>query len=217
MSIEIYGIVADIFGLALSFDLITFHWISCERNKEADFLAKQILSFEQSIPYKFKTRVYWGFTSSYMEDPFNLSLYEFDHVIMYSIFVINSPFVSTFTRLTPPEQSHPPAIISFPDISSGPQPCSAGQVYPSHGFPASSSTSLSTTSIRESPSLSRWSIQNPCGVKGTRVPLSHPRNQNKKEVLDGFSSSQPSLTAPALSNRPGSLFLPEPCPEAPAF
>ena len=49
MSIEIYGIVADIFGLALSFDLITFHWISCERNKEADFLAKQILSFEQSM------------------------------------------------------------------------------------------------------------------------------------------------------------------------
>ncbi|KAF3488680.1 hypothetical protein F2Q69_00055030 [Brassica cretica] len=71
-----------------------------------------------------------------MEDPFNLSLYEFDHVII--------------TRLSPPEQSHPPAIISFPAISSGPQPCSAGQVYTSHGFPASSSTSLSTT-VRSQP------------------------------------------------------------------
>ncbi|KAF3557420.1 hypothetical protein F2Q69_00010695 [Brassica cretica] len=71
-----------------------------------------------------------------------------------SIFVINSPFDSTFTRLSPPEQSHPPAIISFPAISSGPQTCSAGQFYPSHGFPASSSTSLSTTSIHGSLSLS---------------------------------------------------------------
>ncbi|KAF3587778.1 hypothetical protein F2Q69_00028745 [Brassica cretica] len=56
-------------------------------------------------------------------------------------------------RLSPPEQSHPPAIISFPAISSGPQPCSAGQVYPSHGFPASSSTSLSTSSSADQLSL----------------------------------------------------------------
>ncbi|KAF3553727.1 hypothetical protein F2Q69_00011733 [Brassica cretica] len=57
------------------------------------------------------------------------------------------------TRLSPPEQSHPLAIISFPAISSGPQPCSAGQVYPSHGFPASSSTSLSTSSSADQLSL----------------------------------------------------------------
>ncbi|KAF3587753.1 hypothetical protein F2Q69_00026325 [Brassica cretica] len=60
---------------------------------------------------------------------------------------------SKSTRLSPPEQSHPPAIISFPAISSGPQPCSAGQVYPSHGFPASSSTSLSTSSSADQLSL----------------------------------------------------------------
>ncbi|KAF2608123.1 hypothetical protein F2Q68_00043126 [Brassica cretica] len=57
------------------------------------------------------------------------------------------------TRLSLPEQYHPPAIISFPAISSGPQPCSAGQVYPSHGFPASSSTSLSTSSSADQLSL----------------------------------------------------------------
>ncbi|KAF2602488.1 hypothetical protein F2Q70_00025551 [Brassica cretica] len=64
-----------------------------------------------------------------------------------------SYMIKPSTRLSPPEQSHPPAIISFPAISSGPQPCSAGQVYPSHGFPASSSTSLSTSSSADQLSL----------------------------------------------------------------
>ncbi|XP_009140864.1 uncharacterized protein LOC103864847 [Brassica rapa] len=37
MNMEIYGIVSDILSLALSFDVISFHWISREKNREADF------------------------------------------------------------------------------------------------------------------------------------------------------------------------------------
>lgn len=44
---EIYGIVADIKTIAVSFDVIYFQWISREKNREADMLAKQILSVTQ--------------------------------------------------------------------------------------------------------------------------------------------------------------------------
>lgn len=44
---EIYGIVADIKSLALSFVVISFCWIPRQMNSEADLLAKQSLSANQ--------------------------------------------------------------------------------------------------------------------------------------------------------------------------
>ena len=46
---EIYGVVADIRSLALSFDVISFHWIPREKNREADLVAKQMLSASQAL------------------------------------------------------------------------------------------------------------------------------------------------------------------------
>ena len=43
MRSEIYGIVSDIIELASSFDVISFGWISRERNLNADKLAKLCL------------------------------------------------------------------------------------------------------------------------------------------------------------------------------
>ena len=40
---KIYGIVSDITELVSSFDVISFSWISRERNRTADCLAKQCL------------------------------------------------------------------------------------------------------------------------------------------------------------------------------
>ena len=48
-SMEIYGIVADILKLTLFFDVLSFHWISREKNREADFLAKQCLVVSQAV------------------------------------------------------------------------------------------------------------------------------------------------------------------------
>lgn len=49
MNMEIYGVVADIRSLALSFDVISFHWIPREKNREADLVAKQMLSVSQAL------------------------------------------------------------------------------------------------------------------------------------------------------------------------
>ena len=46
---ELYGIVADIEAVALSFDFVSFTWISRERNRDADSLAKQVLSAELAL------------------------------------------------------------------------------------------------------------------------------------------------------------------------
>lgn len=43
---ELYGIVADIKTISLSFEFIYFAWISREKNKEADVMAKQCLADE---------------------------------------------------------------------------------------------------------------------------------------------------------------------------
>lgn len=45
-SAELYGIVEDIKALASSFDVISFVWISREKNLDADKLAKQVLAAE---------------------------------------------------------------------------------------------------------------------------------------------------------------------------
>lgn len=47
---ELYGIVEDIKYVALSFDFISFTWISRERNSVAYGLAKQVLSAELVSP-----------------------------------------------------------------------------------------------------------------------------------------------------------------------
>ena len=49
MSMEIYGIVADINELILAFDSVAFRWISREKNREADMLAKNCLADEQVL------------------------------------------------------------------------------------------------------------------------------------------------------------------------
>lgn len=49
MSMEIYGIVADINELILAFDSVSFRWISREKNMEADMLAKNCLADEQVL------------------------------------------------------------------------------------------------------------------------------------------------------------------------
>lgn len=46
---EFYGVVSDILSLANSFEIISFVWISRERNVVADGLAKQILYVELAI------------------------------------------------------------------------------------------------------------------------------------------------------------------------
>ena len=45
----LYGILADLRSLATSFDVISFNWISRERNTVADNLAKQSLNVELAI------------------------------------------------------------------------------------------------------------------------------------------------------------------------
>jgi len=45
----LYGILIDIQALALSFECISFNWISRKKNVEADVLAKQILSVELAL------------------------------------------------------------------------------------------------------------------------------------------------------------------------
>ncbi|KAG5390648.1 hypothetical protein IGI04_032189 [Brassica rapa subsp. trilocularis] len=52
MSMEIYGIVADINELILAFDSVSFRWISREKNMEADMLTKNCLADEQVLPQK---------------------------------------------------------------------------------------------------------------------------------------------------------------------
>lgn len=49
MNMEIYGVVADIRSLALFFDVISFHWIPREKNRETDLVAKQMLSVSQAL------------------------------------------------------------------------------------------------------------------------------------------------------------------------
>ncbi|WZZ92274.1 hypothetical protein YC2023_120853 [Brassica napus] len=46
---ELYDIVADIEAVALSFDFVSFTWISRERNRDADSSAKQVLSAELAL------------------------------------------------------------------------------------------------------------------------------------------------------------------------
>lgn len=41
--LELYGIVVDIVELSCHFEFISFHWISREKNSEADSLARQSL------------------------------------------------------------------------------------------------------------------------------------------------------------------------------
>ena len=45
----LYGIVSDIKSVALSFECISFSWISREKNSEADSLAKQALVAEVAL------------------------------------------------------------------------------------------------------------------------------------------------------------------------
>ncbi|CAG7909042.1 unnamed protein product [Brassica rapa] len=45
----LYGIVSDIKSVALSFECISFSWISREKNSEADSLAKQALVTEVAL------------------------------------------------------------------------------------------------------------------------------------------------------------------------
>ncbi|CAH8370042.1 unnamed protein product [Eruca vesicaria subsp. sativa] len=42
--VGLYGILADIFSIATSFEFISITWISRERNRVADELAKNVLS-----------------------------------------------------------------------------------------------------------------------------------------------------------------------------
>lgn len=46
---ELYGVAADVISLSLSFECISFSWISRERNHVADSLAKQALSVELAL------------------------------------------------------------------------------------------------------------------------------------------------------------------------
>lgn len=46
---RLYGILADLSSLASSFDVISFDWISRERNTVADNLAKQSLNVELAV------------------------------------------------------------------------------------------------------------------------------------------------------------------------
>ncbi|KAG2288002.1 hypothetical protein Bca4012_031139 [Brassica carinata] len=43
---ELYGIISDIRSISSSFESVSFSWISRERNKIADSLAKQALSVQ---------------------------------------------------------------------------------------------------------------------------------------------------------------------------
>ena len=47
--VGLYGILADIYSIASSFESISFTWISRERNSVADGLAKNVLSSELTI------------------------------------------------------------------------------------------------------------------------------------------------------------------------
>ena len=48
--LEIYGVVEDIHILSNAFDVVSFAWLSRERNGEADLLAKNALSlYEQGV------------------------------------------------------------------------------------------------------------------------------------------------------------------------
>ena len=46
---ELYGIVADINDLVLAIEFVSFRWISREKNKDADLLAKLCLADEQVL------------------------------------------------------------------------------------------------------------------------------------------------------------------------
>ena len=46
---ELYGIVSDVLEISCCFDELSFSWISRERNKEADILAKQCLVEEEAF------------------------------------------------------------------------------------------------------------------------------------------------------------------------
>lgn len=47
--LELYGIISDVFAISCCFDEISFSWISREKNKEADLLAKHCLVEEEAI------------------------------------------------------------------------------------------------------------------------------------------------------------------------
>ena len=46
---ELYGIMSDVFSLSSSFDVLSFSWISRDKNKAADELAKQCLREEEAF------------------------------------------------------------------------------------------------------------------------------------------------------------------------